>query len=342
MAPAQKCQFRAPPGLVWGAIAAALFLGYTGVAAAREAWLTGEPLREALSQKVTVVWSNIPVRQAMEGLCNSQNMAILLDCRIDPDRKIEFSLDDVPLSEAMKQIATRLEVGTTMLGPVAYFGPAATANRLRRVAALRRQEVEKLPQAVRHRWMEPHPWKWADLTAPRDLLAALAQEGGATVEGREKVPADQWAQGDFPELTLPEKLTLLLAQFDLTYELSADGSTMRIVAMPENPPPERAEASEQTPSAKPRQRIVTGPARKIYTLQVELPVGQLLQSLGPRMGLDIHIDKEAIAAAGKSLDTKVKLDVKDAGADELLRAVLEPAGLTFVRNGNVVEVQPKK
>ena len=159
-----------------------------------------------------------------------------------------------------------------------------------------------------------------------------------------QVPADLWARADLPPLTLSERLTLLLAQFDLTYELSADGTSIRLVPLPENPqPPRRVEsAKEKPPAEKPGHRIVVGPAKKVYSLTVELPVGQLLQSLGPRMGLDIHIDKEAVAAAGKSLDTKVKIDVKDVGDDELLRAVLEPAGLTFTRKENVVDVRPKQ
>ena len=101
-------------------------------------------------------------------------------------------------------------------------------------------------------------------------------------------------------------------------------------------------AAKTSPSEKKSQHTVTTEGRKVYSLQVELPVGQLLQSLGPRMGMEINIDKAAIAAAGKSLDTKVKLDVKEAGEDELLRAVLEPAGLTFTRKENVVDVKPKQ
>ncbi len=343
MAPAQHGRWRALLGFVWGSIAAALILGQPGPASADSPWLSGEALRNVLSQKVTVVWSNIPVRQAMEGLSKSQKVAILLDRRIDPDRRIELSLDDVTLADGLKQIASRLGVGTTMLGPVAYFGPTSAADRLRTVAAMRQHDAEKLPPTIRARWNQSHAWKWGDLAAPRDLVAALAQEAGAAILNPQAVPADLWAHADLPPLTLSERLTLLLAQFDLTYEMSADGTSIRMVPIPENLPLEQlAEpATEKSPAATPGHRIVVGEARKVYSLQVELPVGQLLQALEPRMGLEIHVDKEAIAAAGKSLDTKVKIDVKDVGDEELLRAVLEPAGLAFTRKDNVVDVKPK-
>lgn len=344
MAAAQQSGWRALRAIISGAFLATLLVGRPNLGSADDGpWLTGEPLHSALSQKVTVVWSNIPVRQALEGLCKSQKVAILLDRRIDPDRKIEFSLDDLPLSDGFQQIASRLGVGTTLLGAVAYFGPVATAGRLPAVAALRRQDVEKLPPASRARWTQPHPWKWDDLAAPRDLSTALAQEAGVTVRNPELVPADLWAHADLPPLTLPERLTLLLAQFDLTYELSADGKSLRLIPIPENLPQQSvAELPiEKSAAEKPGHRVVVGEARKVYSLQVELPVGQLLKSLGPRMGLEIRVDQAAVAAAGKSLDTKVKLDVKDVGDDELLHAVLDPAGLTFTRQQNVVDVQPK-
>ena len=137
---------------------------------------------------------------------------------------------------------------------------------------------------------------------------------------------------------------LLLAQFDLTYEVSADGASIRLVPMPDKSTLDRASpitASRPT-LEKPGHRVVVGQSQKIYSLQVELPVGQLLKSLGPRMGLEIRVDQAAITAAGKSLNTKVKLDVKEASADELLRAVLDPAGLTFTRKDNVVDVRAKQ
>jgi hypothetical protein len=59
------------------------------------------------------------------------------------------------------------------------------------------------------------------------------------------------------------------------------------------------------------------------------------------MHVNIQIDRPAIEAAGLSLDKPVKLDVKEVSEDELLRSVLEPAGLTFQRRGNVIEVKPK-
>ena len=70
------------------------------------------------------------------------------------------------------------------------------------------------------------------------------------------------------------------------------------------------------------------------------PVGALLRALGPKIDLDIRVDEDAIKAAGLSLSTEVKVDVKNATEDELLTAVLVPAKLTFERQGKLIQVKP--
>jgi len=174
----------------------------------------------------------------------------------------------------------------------------------------------------------------------------------------------------------------VLAQFDLTFKISADGGSLRLAPMPSKPVVERTYSipgAAQDIAAQLRQNkllngaeielsggklVVRGrqedqdiagdllsgktarrsnvvEGKKVYTLHVELAIDKLLAALGPQMGIEFEIDKPAIAAAGISLETKVRVDVKDASADELLRAVLDPAGLTFMRRENIVAVKPK-
>ncbi len=354
------------------------------VFAAENTWLTGEPLRQALSGKIGVTWSNIPFRQAIERLSQSQKVAIMLDRRVDPDQKIELKLDDVPLAEGFQRIASRLDIGTTMLGPVAYFGPKPITERLRTVAALRSDDTRRLPAAVRQRWAQMKPWKWEALSAPRELLAELGHTTGIKIDGLQQIPADLWAAGDLPPLSLPDRLTLILSPFDLTYSVAADGLSIRLVSLPEKPVIERSySVSGSVPeiAANLRQQKMLGNAeirvegnklvvrgrqedqdvvddlvsgrearrttvkegRKVYTLRipVEKPVGKILDELGPALKMEFHVDAQAIKAAGLSLDKLVQLDVKDVPADELLRAVLEPAGLTFRRHGDVIDILPK-
>jgi hypothetical protein len=358
-------------------------LGLNGnqAVAAEGTWLTGAALHEALGQSMGLTWSNITVRQALASLSKTQRLAVMLDRRVDPDQKIELAFDHVPLQEALARIASRLQIGVTMLGPVAYFGPVSTVQRLRTVVALRNEEASRLPIAVRMRWTQAKPLKWEKLSSPRDLLADLGRQQGLELQGLEQIPADLWAAADLPPLTLPERLMIVLGQFDLTYQPATDGSSLRIVAMPTKPIIERSYAVKmpQDVAAQLRQmklltdaeievagsqlivrgrqedqdvvsevlaghtahRISVAEGRKVYTLRVELPVGQLVNALGKQMGMEIQLDRPAIAAAGISLEKTVQVDVKDASSDELLQAVLKPAGLKYVQHDNTIEITPR-
>jgi hypothetical protein len=221
--------------------------------AADTVWLAGEPLRQALGQNVGITWANLPARKALESLSKTQRVAVMLDRRVDPDKKIELVVGDVPLAEALERIASRLQIGVTMMGPVAYFGPKPTALRLRTVAALRDDEAEHLPAAIRSHWTQAKPWKWDMLAAPRDLLTDLGRENGVKIEGLEQIPADLWSGANLPALTLPERLSLILAQYDLTYEPAADGTSIRLVPMPEKPVIERSYPLAGLPADTPSQ-----------------------------------------------------------------------------------------
>jgi hypothetical protein len=370
--------------LAIAAMAACTVAAAGELSAADATWKTGDLFKRELTQPVGVTWANLELRQAVESLSTSRRVAVVLDRRVDPNRKIELSFDDVPLAEAWQRIASRIGTGTTILGSVVYLGPAKTAERLRTVLALRKEDVAKAPAASRLRWTQLKPWKWEMLSAPRDLLAEACRESGVTVDNLSQIPADLWAAGDLPPLALPERLTLLLAQFDLTYETAANGLSIHLVPLAEHPQIQRtypvSTAPQQTidnlqatgalsganVSVQGKTLVVRGTqeehdlvgdtlagrtaktttvkeGRKVYSLNVpvEKPVSKLLSELAAKLNWDLQIDRKAITAAGLSMDKLVTVEVKDVTEDELLRAILEPAGFTFRHRGNVVEVKPK-
>jgi hypothetical protein len=377
-------QFRCAAMLLTGVLALRIGGFCNGAAwGAETSLLTGDALQHALAQKIGITWSNITLRQALASVAKTQHIAVLLDRRVDPDQKVELTFENIPLEEALERIASRLKIGVTILDGVAYFGPPDITERLRTVATLRKEEVDHLPTLARTRWMQSKPWQWEILSTPRDLAAALAQENNLQIDGLAQIPHDLWPAADLPPLPLYDRWTLLLAPFDLTYELSADGNSLRLVPMPEHPTLVRSYSVSGAPqeiaaqlrlnkllssaeitvngnklqvrgrqedqevvrellSGRTAKRTTVSEGRKVYTLRVELPVGELLEALSRQIGFELQLDRPAITAAGVSLEKqKVKVDVKDASADELLKAVLDPAGLTFVRHENVIEVKPK-
>jgi hypothetical protein len=80
----------------------------------------------------------------------------------------------------------------------------------------------------------------------------------------------------------------------------------------------------------------------VYSLRVaEKPVGPVTRELARRLNWQVEFDEAAIEAAGLSLDARVSFAVENVDQDELLHALLRPAGLTFRREGEVIKIVPR-
>jgi len=349
-------------------------------------WLTGAPLRQRLAAPVGVDWSGARLRPSLMGLARAQQVAVYLDRRIDPDQRLDAALRDVPLEEVFRQVAESRAMGVTQLGPVVYFGPQEFTSRLRTLAALRLAEVRQLPHEAGRKFVRSERLQWPELAEPREILSELGRQNGLRIEGLEpQVPHDLWPAVDLPPLSLIDRLTLILGQFDRTFRFASEGTAIAVVGIPENvtlvrPYPAGRQAEEtirQWTALAPTSRIrrlgnqivveglledherIAAPERpqpraaskspapgedsKRFTVrQARGPWEAILRQLGERLGLTVKIDRQRLERAGIALDQQVAFSVEDATLDQLLEAVLRPAGCTFERRGNVVEVTPAK
>ena len=198
-------------------------------------WASGADLKKRLLRPVGPIrWSANSLGDALESLSNAHRVAILLDRRVDPGQKVELGLDDVTLREALVQIARHRQLGFTMFGPVAYFGPPEVTSRLRTVAALRTEGTGQLPAGARRRLLLRKTVAWDDFAEPRRLIEELCRGGRLGIAELQRVPHDLWAGADLPPLTLVDRLSLILFQFDLTFEVSADGKTVTLLGVPDD------------------------------------------------------------------------------------------------------------
>jgi hypothetical protein len=69
------------------------------------------------------------------------------------------------------------------------------------------------------------------------------------------------------------------------------------------------------------------------------PLEPIVRRLATQLGLDLRFDAETLRRSGIDLDRRVSVELKNVTIDDLLRALLEPAGLTFRRDGAVVEIR---
>lgn len=309
------------------------------------AWLVGRALQERLEQPVDVNWLAAPLRASLAGLARTQQVAVLLDRRIDPDCRLDLVLRDLPLGRALAEIAARQSAATAQLGPLVYVGPARSATRLRTLAELRRRDAASVGGSIGRRLLGERTMRWDDLAEPRQLLAALGQEAGLEITGLEQVPHDLWAGAALPSLPLVDRITLVAVQFDLTFSIAADGRSLRLTPIPDRLPGVKTKEPSSVSPRPGRTRAARAPAASAeqrFTLrQAKGQLRELLPKLAAMLQLELRIDEEALSRAGITLDRPVSVSATDATANELLQKLLDPAGCTFRREGNTVVVVPK-
>jgi hypothetical protein len=293
-----------------------------------------------LDQPAQAAWDGAAIRDALRGLAKGQRVPILLDRRVDPGRQLTLTLTGEPLRNELGRIADQQQLAVSLVGPVVCFGPV-DVERYPTLVAQIKQQLAKSPLDVRTAWLRPQTAAWSELAVPRELLEKISQDAGITLEGLDKIPHDLWAAAELPQLSAVERLTLVAGQFGLTFEIGEGGKTARLVPIPESAARVRLPAATGTGTSK---KPPVGPAAgQKYKLTVKnSPAGKVIKQLVPQLGLELKLDQQAIDAAGISLDKLIGFEVNDVPLDELLDAMLKPAGLGYRRDGKVLEVFPAK
>jgi len=271
------------------ALAAATLLGASAAGSfGATDWLTAARLQKQLSQPVGISWSGNPLRQALGSLSRTQHVAVLIDRRVDPGQKLDLQLGDLPLAAALHEIARSRQLDVSFLGPVAYFGPPRATSRLRTIAALRSEEILGLPAALQRKLLLPKRIAWDDFATPRDLLTQLAEQNELRIQGADRVPHDLWAAADLPPLSLVDRLTLILIQFDLTFQVDADGKTVTLIPVPDEVALTRGYPGGPEPKATAEKFALLVPEARIEVAGQQVRVTGLLEA------------HERIAAGGES------------------------------------------
>ncbi len=380
-------------------VAVALLLSARHPATAQDAvpWLTGPALARRLAEPADVEWkTGATLRDSLGRLSRAMHAAIVLDRRIDPSREVDVSRSNTALLDVLNAIADRFNlrhaqptsfprpapaIAVKPLGSVVYIGPKSVADNLRTIAEVRRDEVRKLPAAQAERLNARAELRWEELATPRQIMADLAKRSGVAMTGVEElVPHDHWPAGDWPAMSFVEQLTLLAAQFDLTFRVAAGGKQVRLVKLtPDDVKIERthtiaanaqkvAEAWRAAcPDAEIRQtgnkisvrgrledhEWLTSPTKtktaatptkgkSIYTYTVKnKELGVVIRHLAEQLNLKLKMDEEMIGAAGIDLKQLVTFSVKDAPIDKLFEAAL-PVGLKWKTQGSTLEISPLK
>ena len=348
---------------------------------------------QQLAQPVSLTWQEVPLATALDRLAATQSIAVWLDRRIDPSMPINLTVADVPVADVLKTLGEQAGAAAIPFAGVVYLGPQQTADELTTLAELARAPLTKAPAAMRNAWLKPQPSSYARLSQPRELFAQLAKDMDATAMNIEQIPHDLWPARELPAMAAIDRAVLLLAGFDLTCRLSADGRQLVVVPI-ERPvvisreyriPPSRAAAFEEAlaelPAAKasgekrrptvaarseehdqlraalagrssasgastaaaPRRPVKPSGgdslASRRFTLTIEnKPLAPVLAQLASQLNLQVNWDA-AISDTAEGRNTLVSCQVDRANLDDLLKALLTPAGFTYERHEASISIR---
>ena len=318
-------------------------LACTAIAAVADERLTRRPEQSPLATAVDASWTGLSLRQAATRLTELSGLPIVVDRRLDPDTRFSLDAAGEPLEDVLAKLATAAGGSVAILESHARITPPGAARALAAAERLRAAELRGLDGPARKTALDRRAWAWPDGARPRDLVAAAAADTGIAIEGVDAVPHDHFPAARLPELSLAERLDLLLAHFDRRVSWknrtpSAENKpTFAIVPIEAV----AADATQPEPVKKPAAAPPRLAAEATYSLRVAAPLDELLATLAKRFGLALELDSRALEARGIAAGEIVRLTVENVSRDALLDAILDPLGLGWRIEGTRLQVGKK-
>lgn len=209
----------------------------TTPASGRINWLTGKRFQQELDQPLSGSWANLEFRQLVKDVSAERLVAVVIDRRIDPSAQIPIQVNNVPLRIGLNNIARQVGAETTVCNNLVYLGPKRTTGTLRTLIELRSQELQakdaKITTLRRTELLRYQMFTSRDLDTPREILEKFAGQSKLTVENPQAVPHDLWAALALPEVSVIDALSIVLTQFDLTFQWKQEGRAIELVPIPE-------------------------------------------------------------------------------------------------------------
>lgn len=193
----------------------------------------GNLLTRRLESKTDFVAQDIGIARALRALAELHSLPIFLDRQIDPAHQLTVRINDAPLRDVLRELAQQANAAICAVRGVIYVGPQATTDRLATLVEMRSDQVKSLPPGARRSWTTSSRLQWEALATPRELVEELTRQCNAEVTNLERIPHDLLGARELPALPRVDQLSLLLAGFNLTFELDPQGRKVTLATLPE-------------------------------------------------------------------------------------------------------------
>ena len=343
-------------------------------------WQTGAAIEKTVDEITSIDWTDQTLPLGFRTLETTFRLPIVRDRRVDPRRRLTVSSQDRSLEETISVAAAAAELESTVLPWGIYVGPPQVPDRTATAIALLRNELQQAPAAERRRLSRETPASWPRLSQPSQLVRAIADDYQVQIAGIDAIPYDLWDARDLPELDFVDRLSLILASFDLTFRWLEMGKRVELIALPASlrfpdtysvgggrTPPlndwrtrypqadfkvtgNRIEVKGTWNAHREVQRWVAD--RRRPSSPGNAPAGErrytlripsaTLGEITDYLGKQLEMEFVWSLAAEAKRDDRTMLEVQDATLDAMLRSIFKDAGLTHKIEGKrvLIEVAP--
>ena len=198
--------------------------------------LIGRAFQEALNARKSLSYAGTPLRKTLQDLQANTGICILLDRRINPTTTVNVTTPYVTSRQIIEVVARHVGMAASFGESYVIIGPKHSTEKLKTLSEINRKAVlqlrRKLEGDVYRKLSESRDRSWPKLSQPAMLIFKETKAIGVGFDDADSIPHDVWAEAILPPLSFSDFATLILIQFDLTFELTADGS-LRLIPMPD-------------------------------------------------------------------------------------------------------------
>ncbi|HVJ69161.1 MAG TPA: hypothetical protein VM510_14335 [Caulifigura sp.] len=198
--------------------------------------LTEAAFNKAIAEPLTARFDDIEIGRLLKTLGDERRLAFLIDRRIDPTRHVSWRTGGEPLLEAIDDRLSADHASARSVGSTIFIGPEESLKKLRTVIALRKQELDQGGKAALRQQFQAlrgYSLQWDEAATPREVLASVASRWNIRINGIDEAPYDLWPAGSLNDVNFIEALSVLLIQYERTFEWDKSFSAVTIIPMPE-------------------------------------------------------------------------------------------------------------
>jgi hypothetical protein len=190
---------------------------------AQQTVLANARFEQQLEALISTRW-DLPLKEVLHSIRETQRVAIFLDRRINPAQQIQLEVQDKTMSTALQQIANQANAQISHIRNVIYIGPKKTTHLLATVAAIHAEQHRRNQAENTRIFTIGKNTQWDRLAQPQSIVTAIAESVNVRITNIDKIPFDLWDKHTLPDLPFAMRMSIVLAGFDLTYQMNNDGS----------------------------------------------------------------------------------------------------------------------